>query len=379
VTSELAEITQQPPAPNGARTRVSRWPRFVTPSPLKPPVYRRHHYSAIVAVLVAIAFLGPLFANSRSANNLLDLWLVYSIAGIGFYWIFGLAGRFAFCQTLMMALGAYTSAWITRSGGGHGVMLGLLGALVAPALLAALIGFLVRRASDLYFAIATLSVTQVGLVVFRRWQGFAGADGTIVAIKPLSFRGRDLLQDTDVFWYFLAALGVTLLLAAWIERSPMRREAIAARDHATVARAVGIPALRVQLLMFSLGSAFGGLSGALIGHWGGLISVDSFGVTLAIGLFLMLILGGAGSYWGPVIGAAFYVWMPEVLSNLDQWKQVIYGAVLLVTIIVLPDGLISLGARLRSLTGRPQPKGAPTSTLVRQVRNLFQRREQGNA
>jgi hypothetical protein len=64
---------------------------------------------------------------------------------------------------------------------------------------------------------------------------------------------------------------------------------------------------------------------------------------------------------------------------LQQWKQVIYGAVLLVTIIVLPDGLISLGARLRSLTGRPQPKATPPTTLVRQLRDRFQRREQGNA
>jgi branched-chain amino acid transport system permease protein len=115
-----------------------------------------------------------------------------------------------------------------------------------------------------------------------------------------------------------------------------------------VARTAGVPTIRVPTVLFALGSAAGGLSGALIAHWTGTISTQSFGISLAIGIFTMLILGGIGSMWGAVVGAGVYVAIPQALRGFDRWQLVVYGLVLLVAIIAMPQGIVGLVATLRS-------------------------------
>jgi branched-chain amino acid transport system permease protein len=221
----------------------------------------------------------------------------------------------------------------------------------------------VWRAQEFYFAIATLSVTQVGLVVFQRWRHFTGPDGTALDIRPISLFGHTLRTDRQVFWVFLGALTLALLLAVCIERSPLRREAIAARDRGVVARTVGVPVVRVQLVMFVLGSVFGGIAGSFIAHWSGFVGTDSFNLDLAIGVFLMLMLGGMHSPWGPVIGAGFYVVVPDVLSKVQRYQSIVYGLLLLAIIIAFPQGLVGLGGQLRRrmLRGPAAPGGEPPS------------------
>src|SRR5690606_4541211 len=106
---------------------------------------------------------------------------------IGFYWLFSLAGRFAFTQTFMMSVGAYTSAWVTMRGDGNPILLGLAAATVAGAVMALVIFVLLRRAQAIYFGIGTLAVTSIGLYVFARWKDFTGPGGTIVGVPPLEF------------------------------------------------------------------------------------------------------------------------------------------------------------------------------------------------
>jgi len=306
---------------------------------IAPPSYRKRHVPAIGVFVVLAAVFGPLVGGTSRANqNLVDLWLVYSVAALGFYLVFGLAGRFAFCQTFMMALGGYTSAWLTRTGP-HWFWLGALAAVVVSALVAGLIGVLVRKAQHFYFAMATFAATQIGLVVFGEATSFTGPNGQATGIIPPSLFGHTFLQDSDVFWLFLGVLTVCLLLVALIERSPLRREAVAARENGLVASLAGVAVQRVQLVLFMLGSALGGLSGALIGHWQGVIGTDSFGIDLAIGIFLMLLLGGADSIWGPLIGAAVYVALPRLLSGIDQYSSIAYGLLLLVVVLAVPGGI----------------------------------------
>jgi branched-chain amino acid transport system permease protein len=296
-------------------------------------------------------------ADTRAHKYDLNLWLVYSIAAIGFYWVFGLAGRFAFCQTFMMALGGYTSAYVSSRG--HSFVLSVLCGVVAASAVALVVGLLVRRSQQFYFAIATLAVTSIGTEVFRNWKAFTGPNGNRNGIAPPSVFGHDFIEDTSVFWLFLGILAGVLLLAAAIERSPLRREAMAARDNPTVAALAGIAVGRIQLALFVLGSALGGLTGALFGHWSGGVSTASFGIDLAIGIFLMLYLGGVGSMWGPVLGCAVYVALPELISGIDKYTKIVYGSLLLVIVLALPQGVVGglndLTRKGRSWVGERRP------------------------
>src|SRR5262249_27935391 len=149
-------------------------------------------FVAVVAVVVKFS------VHDLSTMHNVNLWLVYSVSAVGFYWIFGVAGRFAFSHTFMMALGAYTSAFIARPD--QSPWLGLLGAAAASVVVSAAVGAAVHRAHEFYFAIATIAVMQVGSIVFLRAESFTGPNGTAVGVPPLTVFGKSLLQDTDVFW-----------------------------------------------------------------------------------------------------------------------------------------------------------------------------------
>ncbi|MGW3468408.1 branched-chain amino acid ABC transporter permease [Saccharopolyspora sp. NPDC000995] len=314
---------------------------------IKPALlYGRGQYWWLLGVSGVVVLL-CLTISSSSALNLLNLWIAYSIAALGFYWIFALGGRFAFCQTFMMAFGGYTTAWLDR----HEVpfALAVLGAVAATAAVAALLGIMLWRAEHLYFALGTLAVTEVGLVLFGRTNAFTGTNGNVTGIGYPEFLGVRLRTDAEVFWLLAAVLAVLLLLAVFLNRSPVSRDLAAARELPMVARSAGVAVGRLRLAMFVLGSATGGLSGALITHWQGFIGVDSFGLELGIGLFLMVILGGVTSHWGVLIGAGFYVVVPELLAGARQYMPIVYGALLLVIILAFPDGLAGIGRQLTEL------------------------------
>ncbi|HEY8547413.1 MAG TPA: branched-chain amino acid ABC transporter permease [Acidimicrobiales bacterium] len=338
--------------------------RSTTP---RPPVYGQHHFVTIGVFLVAVALIAPEIAQSRSDQFLVNLWLVYCITGIGFYWVFGLAGKFAFCQTFMMALGGFTSAYLTRPDGpNQPFLVGVAGAIAVTCVIALLLGLSVRRAQHFYFAIATLALESIGHTVFKEWTDFTGPNGTTVGVPPAKIGGTEFLQESEVFRLFLGALAIVLVLAALIERSPLRREAVAARDNLLVANVAGVRADRHQLTLLVLGSGLGGLSGALIAHWNGVIGIDSFGIDLAIGIFLMLLLGGSGSMWGPVLGAAFYVAVPDLLSGIERYSAMVYGLVLLVVVIAMPEGLVGAVRKGSGVVLRlvDQARGRPGTTAV---------------
>ncbi len=344
---------------------------FAGRSTAGPPVYREHKFTTWAVLFFLVALIAPNLFTGQADQLSLNVWLCYSIAGVGFYWVFGLAGRFAFCQTFMMAMGGYTSAWITLKLGPGWFLVGVIGAMAVTGLIAAAVGLILSRAQDFYFAIGTLAVAQVGAVILTHTTSFSGADGSTVAIAPPELFGYIFESYVQMFWLSFAVLAVVVLFAILLERSPVRRQAIAGRENAMVARTAGVPVVRVQVLLFACGSMLGGLSGAFLGAINSTVDVNSFGTSLAIGIFLMLFIGGVGSVWGPIVGAAFYVAMPQVLSSLAQYANVVYGALLLVVIIVFPEGLV--GA-LRMVNARFRHREAPLeagTTLAGRLTSLL--------
>ena len=336
-----------------------------------PPVYRERKFTTWVVLFALIAIVTPNVFTGQADQLSLNVWLCYAIAGVGFYWVFGLAGRFAFCQTFMMAMGGYVSAWITLKLGPGWFLVGVLGAMAVTGLIAVAVGLILSRAQEFYFAIGTLAVSEVGAVVLTHTTSFSGADGSTVAIAPPEIFGYVFESYLQMFWLSLVVLAFVVLVAILLERSPVRRDAIAGRENAMVARSAGVPVVRVQVLLFGFGSMLGGLSGALLGAINSTVDVNSFGTDLAIGIFLMLFIGGVGSVWGPIVGAAFYVAIPQVLSGLSQYENIVYGALLLVVIILFPEGIVgALRSMTSKLRGRNSPM-QPGATLVERLSSLL--------
>jgi branched-chain amino acid transport system permease protein len=225
--------------------------------------------------------------------------------------------------------------------------------LLVSAVVGLLFALILVRANEFYFGIATLAIAGIGTIVFQNWDSFTGPSGLRYNIPAIGLDGHLANSEKQVFWVFLVLLVVALLVTSLIERSALRREAIAARDSAVVAQTLGIPVAVIQVVMFIIGSVFAGAAGSLYGHWQGFVSPTTFGLDLSIGIFLMAIMGGLGSMWGMIIGAAFYVFIPQTLSVLSQYQNIIYGGLLVVIIILLPEGIVGIVDRVRDLRRPP--------------------------
>ncbi len=348
------------------------------PRPPRPPAFRGHPYLVTLGVLVALVLVRAWRTEGLLEENLFNTWLYFGCLVIGFWLVFGVAGLFAFSQAAFAGLGAYTATWVT--GNDRPFELAAVVAVLVCAVVALAFGLLVRRAQHLYFAIATLGLAEVLLLVFHRWTGFTGG-GEITNIAPVSLLGWEVSgpdRDQRAFWLLLGMLGLLLVLGNLLERSPVVREATAVRDRPLVAASAGLPVVRIRTSLLVVGSAIAGLAGAVLVHWRGSVVSEQFGVDLGLAIFLMLILGGMRSKYGALLGAWFYVYVENGLRDvderleflrdgplegvfsfsdkLDQYWPIVYGSLLVIVMVALPDGLIGIGSRLSGRLGGGLPR-----------------------
>ncbi len=337
----------------------------------RPPVFRRHPFLQVAVFLILAVLVTRVFVGEPSEMHYVNQWMVYAIAGIGFYLMFVVVGRFAFCQTFMMSTGGYMAAYFSRD---HGFLVSLLVAVAVVVVVSGIFALVTARTESFLFAIATLALGQIGAIVYVHWNAFTGPHGLSSNIPYPKIFGTSLSSQTDLFWMFLPALLLCLLVTLLIERSAMGREAVATREMNVVARSTGVATLRVQYVLFVLGSAMGGLAGAMAAFWQGSMSTETFTIDLAIGLFLIPILGGIGSVWGTVLGSFIYVELANALSGVEKYSSLIYGLALLVMLVALPQGLLGLGHQaarklLPARLGR-RPVRTARSLLPRRARRV---------
>lgn len=332
----------------------------------RPPVWRQHHYLAIVAVLAVIAlyfqFGGHLpvpgmfgKVDRASGQTHFNEWLLLGGVTTSFYLVFGIGGRFAFSMAAFYGLGAYVSHWATRTSR-HNFLVGTATAVVIAAVISLAFAVLVRRAHHFYFAVATLGLSEVFLLLFQRLTRLTGkSSAEISGSKKIDLFGWAATTRYRHFWVILAALGLVLLVVALVERSSLASRAIAARDNPTVSETLGIDSARPGIVLFVLGSSLAALTGSLFVHTRSVGTPDTFGLKLGIGIFVALILGGLHSMWGGLIGAWFYTFIPLYLTSLEQWTQVIWGVVLVVVMIAMPEGLVGALCWVRARLTRSVP------------------------
>lgn len=320
-----------------------------------PPVYRRRHYLTVVAFLVVIALIGAGNTENMYQISVFNNALTISVATVGLYFAYQLGGMFAFSQAAFMGIGAYTSAILSPD---YGFVFSAGVALIVAAVLSYGLAFLLRNAKHMYFAIGAMAFAEIVVLVLRNWEVTAGptGGGNLYGIAPPSVAGYEFPLPGDIFWFLLAVLGVVLLLSVLLERSPLRRHSLAVKAIPQVTESNGIDPRRSAMTLFTYGSTLGALAGVLQAHSLGTIAPESFEVGVSINLFLMLLLGGAGSLWGGVAGAFFLTWLPEFLRPVKEYETVVYSLLLLAVIVLFPNGIVGaiswLAEKARGWTGR---------------------------
>lgn len=323
-----------------------------------PAVAKRGKAAAIACMFVSMALL---FILPDYQLFQMTMVVAYAIALMGLNLLTGYSGQISLGHGAFFASGAYAAGilmnvaampyWLT---------------VPAAALVAFLIGYIFGRPAlkleGLYLALATfaLGVALPQLLKYKLLEPWTGGVQGLVLTKPDAPWGLPLTADQWLYAFSVVAAVLMYWLAANLLRGGTGRAIRAIRDHSMAAQAMGVNAAHYKSLVFGLSAAYTGVGGALSAIAVQFVSPDSFTLFLSISLLVGIVVGGVGTYWGPVFGAFFIMFVPsmaEQISKSAPWA--VYGCVLIAVVFVMPRGVAGLWLRSFSRTGT-QPSATAT-------------------
>lgn len=319
----------------------------------------RGRFAAIAAFFVALAVF-PQF-DQDFYTELVTRTMILAIFAISLDLLLGYTGLISFGHAAWFGIGGYVLALLgTQYQVTNSLWLTPPAAMAITALAAFIVGLFVLRTRGMFFIMVTLAFAQIFYFLFHDVKALGGSsDGLNLRGKPgTSINGwiPFELTETNTLYYFVMALMVAVLMfMALLLRSPLGRALQGIRENEHRMAAIGFPVLRYKLAAFTLSGSLAGLAGYLYAVLGGGVNPELPSWHQSADVLLMVILGGMGQLWGGVIGAFSFVLLQELLSSFTNLWHLWLGTVIVLLVLFLPDGMISLVARVKALLrgGRP--------------------------
>ncbi|MBI4963176.1 MAG: branched-chain amino acid ABC transporter permease [Desulfomonile tiedjei] len=302
-------------------------------------------------LLLVLALILPFVITNRYAFQIVIMGCLFSICTLSLNLILGYTGQASLAHAAFFGIGSYGVAILTKSG------LSFWLALPLSALLAALVGFLIGlptlRTRGSYFAIATLCFGVIVSIVAGNWIDLTGGHNGIVGISlpnPLSIPwvGTIGFQTMTAQYYLvLGFLLFTLLIMHRLVYSLQGLSFMAIRNNEVLAESVGIDTFGGKILSFVVGNFFAGMAGGIYASLVGSISPSTASIELTFNWLVYLLLGGAATLAGPIVGAFAIPVLMENLQFLEGYRMVIFGVLLIAVIIYFPRGIMGAISDLR--------------------------------
>jgi branched-chain amino acid transport system permease protein len=269
---------------------------------------------------------------------------IYAILGVSLNLVVGYTGLLSVCHAAFYGTGAYASAiLLTRT---HvGFVVALLVGMVATSVVALLIGIVLSRFRDDYYALGTFAFTAIIVAVFTNWSGLTNGALGITSIPAPTLAGRDL----SGWWYLgiaLLALAAVYAVSRFIVTSPFGRVLKAIREDEQAIQVFGYNALHFKLTIFVVSAGMASVAGSLLASYVTYIDPTGFDLLESFLILTIIIFGGLANLFGSLVGAFVLVVLPEVLRFVGfptdlatQMREVIYGLVLILLMLFRPQGL----------------------------------------
>ena len=321
-------------------------------------------WAAVALAVVAVA--GPPLAPNDYWIGVMARICLYATLALGLNVVVGFAGLLDLGYVAFFGIGSYVYAFLASSH--FGVHLPFPLAVLITTLAAALSGILIgaptlRLRGD-YLAIVTLGfgeITYLLLINLDRPVNITGGPSGIVGIDPPVLAGFAFSRNTEYYYLFLGALALTLLASARLRHSRIGWAWQAIREDELAARAMGINTTVAKLQAFAIGASFAGIGGSFLASWQKSVFPENFLFTESINILAMVILGGMGNLLGVVLGAMVLVALPEAFRQLQAYRLLVFGLMLMVLMVFRPHGLLaSEGA-----AAREEPDVPPAEPEVR--------------
>lgn len=322
-------------------------------------VPRRWNVALALALTAAIAIL-PLFAANEYVLRFYTLMLIYAIIAIGLNVLVGYTGLVSLGQAGLYAIGAYCGALLaTRLDAGF--VPSLLAGMALAGAFGAVLAYPTVRVRGVYLAVVTIAF---GIIVERlavEWSALTNGWAGISNIPAPTVAGSPLRHTT--YFYVVGAIALaTFLISANVINSRFGRAMLASGQSEIAARSLGIDVTRIRTLAFVISAVAAGIAGVLYVFLNRYISPDIFTFSDSIRFLLMVILGGAGTVSGPLVGAGIISYLPELLQRFGEWQKFVYGALLAMVMFVLPRGIV--GTVADRIAQRVRPPGAPDESIA---------------
>ena len=295
----------------------------------------------VLALLVVVApwlFAGWYYKLTQAG--------IYALICIGLSLLLGYAGQISLGHAAFYAIGAYTSAILTAKAGWSPWLAIWVG--VALSMIVALaVGLPSLRLHGHYLAMATLAFGEIVSVIAKAWVNVTGGPsgfGDVPRWSAFGFRLRAFGTDREAFYFVWGIVLIGLIVALHLIHSRVGRALRSIHDGEQAANVLGVPTGAYKVKVFVLSAAYASVAGSVYAHWSGYINPSPFDVEHSILFIIMVIAGGMRSVWGAVVGACVMGLMPELLADLEKWRFVIYGLILLLILMFVPQGIL-LGMR----------------------------------
>jgi branched-chain amino acid transport system permease protein len=326
----------------------------------RAPAFARRHRAGLSVIALSVALLPvPLILANPWQLGILNLVAINTVVVLGLNLFIGYAGQISLGHAAFFGLGAYSSAVLTTAWGWPSFV-ALPVTAIGVALTALIVGVPTLRLSGHYLAMATLGFNIVVHHVLVHWDQVTGGPSGLTGIPAFGVPGLTLRGETQQYYLLWAAAMVALTLSVNFVRSGLGRGLAALAEDEVAAAAMGVDVRRGKIAVFTISAAFASVGGSLFAHYMGTITPDTFGIFASIDFVIMVVIGGVGSLWGSLAGAAFVTILPHLLGPLEDYKDILHGLIVVVVLLVLPRGLLAGIVDLAKT--RLAQRGSATST-----------------
>jgi branched-chain amino acid transport system permease protein len=295
-----------------------------------------------LGVVVVFALILPwLVGNEQYVIFNAAIALITVLLATGYNILIGMCGQLSMAHVAFFGIGAYTSALLTRDLAVP-FPLAFVAAMALPTLCAVILARAAARLSGPYLAMVTFAFHSIALTVFINWVDVTNGWGGVIRIPPAGISRFSATDYHSIYYLVLAIAAFGVFVAYRLKTSRYGRAMFAIRENRLAAKGVGINTTLMITLAFCLSAAYAGAAGSLQAHLLRYIDPTSFGLPRLIDLLIIIIVGGRGSVFGVAAVAVLYVFSLEYLRFLQDWKLIVFGALLIVLINLSPNGVVPL-------------------------------------
>ncbi|MCC5858098.1 MAG: branched-chain amino acid ABC transporter permease [Ectothiorhodospiraceae bacterium] len=319
----------------------------------------------LTVLLACYPLWGEFFFGDRYEYYLqkLTFMMLLAILALSLDWLVGITGMVSIAQAAFFGVAGYTLVMLTPEFAAANVWVVLPAALVMAALAALVIGLLVIRTHGIFFIMATIAFSQMLYYLFHDAPFFGGSDGIYMFFRPeVSIGGVQLLNLEDRqtrFFIALVSLVAIYLLLRVMLRAPFGRVLRGIKENETRMRALGYNPLFYKLAAFVIAGTIAGYAGFLYTVQDAFVDPSAVSWTLSAHALVMVILGGLGTLFGPVLGAFAFEWLHYGFSNVTRHWELPLGIVVILMVLLLPRGIAGLLLDLSNRIPERKPDPAP--------------------